>query len=185
MAAPLVYEYKSGWREAAAQFRDNNGPQIFRKRLSSQLARHIAIALLLAAAFATLLLTKAWFFAVAIAIPCYRQSRFALRLLITTKSSRFGLRETFRETPTRNIKLIVNEAGLEEVDGEIVSVCPWSSVYHFTYVNGMLSLHLSNGLRALVPEARLLPGSSSIAELVGRCNENNIPFRDDAVATAA
>ena len=185
MELPLVYEYRSDWREAAAQFRDNQGLLAVRRRLSAQLARHIAVAFLLDAACVTLLLTKAWFLAVGLAIPCYLKSRFALRLLYATKLAKFGLRKTFRETPTRNVKLVVNESGLQELDGEIDSSCPWSSVYHYTYVGGTLSLHLANGLRALVPEARLLPGSSSIAELVEQCNANDIPFKEATGDTAA
>jgi hypothetical protein len=185
MIPPLVYEYQSDWRQATAHFRAGDGLKLVRRRLSGQLAQHVAIALLLIAACIVLLFTKAWFVAVGLAVPCYLKSRFALRLALATRASKFGLRRTFRETPTRNVKLIVDENGLQEQDGDIESICPWSSVTFFTYAKGIFSLHLSNGLRALVPEASLIPGSSSIAELVERCNEKNIPFREVEGATAA
>lgn len=185
MILPLVYEYRSDWRLRAAQFRDNKGLLVVRKSLSAQLARHISVALLLDAACVTLLVTKAWFFALGLAIPCYLKSRFALRLLYATKLAKFGLRKTFRETPARSVKLVINESGLQELDGEIESNCPWSSVCYYTYVGGTLSLHLANGLRALIPEPILQPGSSSIAELVEQCNAKNIPFKETTGETAA
>ena len=177
MNSPLIYEYRSGWREAASEFRLHQGMQVVRKRLEGQFARHLAVALLLDFTCVALLFTKAWPFTLALVIPSYSKSRFALHLARSTRQAKFGLRQTFRETPTRDIKLTVTDTGLHELDNGIESNCPWSAVRHYTYESGTLSLHLANGLRAQLPEARLREGSSSVAALVQKCKENHIPFK--------
>lgn len=101
---------------------------------------------------------------IVISVPFSKPRRAAMR-------SAAGLREE------KQVRLVVDEAGLHETVEGIESFAPWSSVLSFGIHDEVLLVQLKGGLWALIPNYALKQPSASVEELVAELKRRGVRER--------
>lgn len=89
-----------------------------------------------------------------------------------------------RSQPSKEITLEIDESGLTEFIGDIVSFVPWKAVKGYIHVQKRLFLELTEGLWAIIPEDSITEESDKLQELLSLLKEHGIPNKTADLAIA-
>jgi hypothetical protein len=76
----------------------------------------------------------------------------------------------------------IDESGLRETIGEIVSVVPWTAVKAYIHVEKRVFIELTEGLWAIIPQNSVTQDSDRVEDLLSRLREHGVANRTAEIA---